>query len=239
MTASQMEERLRALAEQRTALLEGMRDKLPDKFDPLKFDLQEERTLQPIEEKKSTAEESIPEIAKPVSPKREVVTPLKFSPGARPSRMSGVHEIRKSDYDTLLGQGQLVSPGSITASKAKPKGRSSSAKPKTAAPRANSASAKVSPRNVSPLNKLSPGSALSTGLRSASPPQLGASRPVQQGASTSQQNRRPVSGSPSRSRAAAYGQDLSTPRGRASKDYDVIKERRMGKSGSGNQTLWK
>jgi len=130
MSTADMEERLRALAQQRLALLEGMKEKLPDKFDPLKFDLQEARNLEPDPFDAAGRSEvalrpmAVPLVACPEMGEMPTATiatsdagdfQFKFSPIVRPSRMQGVDDILSSSNQSLRGQACIASVGSSSA----------------------------------------------------------------------------------------------------------------------------
>mmetsp|Transcript_8882 Transcript_8882/g.15289 ORF Transcript_8882/g.15289 Transcript_8882/m.15289 type:complete len:287 (+) Transcript_8882:3-863(+) len=222
MSLSQMEERLHALAQQRAALLTGMKDKLPDKYDPFKFDLQGERGLEPLDERRTIPEGTPVVRNKPEGEKENASQLSSSSPNVRRTRLSAVDDILKSGLDTLRGQiakteiANSITNSSPSLTKAKagmPKSRTTSEVPQqgTAGVKANSQvpdlkipPAKCSPRSgtiaSSPRAKAtSPVKAPSGAPQSPRTSRAGAS-PTQQKAAGRQ-----ISNSPSRSRAAMYG----------------------------------
>eukprot|EP00930_Biecheleria_cincta_P096540 TRINITY_DN8836_c0_g1_i1.p1 TRINITY_DN8836_c0_g1~~TRINITY_DN8836_c0_g1_i1.p1 ORF type:complete len:374 (+),score=75.20 TRINITY_DN8836_c0_g1_i1:110-1231(+) len=163
MSTADMEDRLRALAQQRLALLEGMKEKLPEKFDPLKFDLQETRNLEP--EQFDAAGRSEVTLRPPAEPlaacpemgdmaKSTTATSnagdfqFKYSPNVRPSRMQGVDDILSSSSQSLRGKACVPLAGSSSTA-----ARVAISKAKctpTVLPKANTASlkAQLTPRTT-------------------------------------------------------------------------------------------
>eukprot|EP00931_Biecheleriopsis_adriatica_P047337 TRINITY_DN27282_c0_g1_i1.p1 TRINITY_DN27282_c0_g1~~TRINITY_DN27282_c0_g1_i1.p1 ORF type:complete len:323 (-),score=51.85 TRINITY_DN27282_c0_g1_i1:34-954(-) len=225
MSVAEMEERMRVLAAQRTALLEGMREQLPPDFDPLAFDNQEERGLEPVSEK-GPAQGGQRKMAAPLPVLSEEVparsgaasSSMKFAPKARPCRLQGVEEITSLTPRTLRG------PAPHTA-QAKLASRRPAAKP-APAPRCAAAAETHVPKATVP--RLSPRTAVPARTLQATPQRQRAALSAQVGpglglgarttsprlargedkAGTKQDRPagRTASSSPSRSRGAAYGQ---------------------------------
>lgn len=161
MSLADMEERLQALSQQRIALLEGMKEKLPDKFDPLKFDLQGSRNLEagPYDAtgKRSPAVDGSQEMPWPLA--EALATCLEtgtmtssttaasdvdkrhfqFSANVRPSRMQGVDDILSSSSRSLRGQACIASAGRSSFGVANSKAK---CKP-TVMPKSKAASPKI------------------------------------------------------------------------------------------------
>lgn len=239
MSLAEMEERLNALAQQRAALLSGMKDKLPDEFDPVKFDFQGQRALglDPVDAKKATEGSSVvsaaiaPEMSEAVSGALGMSDNFQFTPSARRTRMSGVSDVLKSGPDTLRGQvNSSLGPAKAKAKAVAPKTNTAFQGPKLGVGNNKTTSqvpaagpGKSTPRTPRPKATSVAGTAVASGDQPKTP------RTSPPDASSTQQRRstgRQVSSSPSRGRAGVYG---------VGKDPVAGKESRAGKPVSGRQ----